>query len=109
MKANVAQVKGITFVGKAASNIWVPMDGPEEFGGSNAATRPKDAQNGCGQVPRSPRDQPAHETAHEAATGVSHEHDQHRPSGRPVSRHVSPDCPKIIGVNPFRQRIHILG
>jgi putative redox protein len=42
MKANIAQVRGITFVGKAASNNWVPMDGPEEFGGSNAATRPKE-------------------------------------------------------------------
>jgi len=42
MKANVAQVRGITFVGKAASNNWVAMDGPEDFGGSNAATRPKE-------------------------------------------------------------------
>ncbi len=42
MKANVAQVRGISFVGKADSNNWVAMDGPEEFGGSNAATRPKE-------------------------------------------------------------------
>ena len=42
MKATVARVRGITFVGKAASNQWVAMDGPEEFGGSNAATRPKE-------------------------------------------------------------------
>ena len=42
MKANIVQVKGITFVGKADSNQWVPMDGPADFHGSNAATRPKE-------------------------------------------------------------------
>ena len=42
MKANVARIRGISFVGKTSSNHWVPMDGPEEFGGSNAATRPKE-------------------------------------------------------------------
>ena len=42
MRAKVTQVKGITFVGKAASNNWVVMDGPEDFGGCNAATRPKE-------------------------------------------------------------------
>ncbi len=41
-KAFVKQVKGITFVGKTDSNHWVTMDGPEEFGGSNAGIRPKE-------------------------------------------------------------------
>lgn len=40
--AVVKQVQGITFTGKADSGHWVSMDGPEEFGGSNAATRPKE-------------------------------------------------------------------
>lgn len=40
--ALVKQVKGITFAGKADSNNWVIMDGPENFGGSNGATRPKE-------------------------------------------------------------------
>lgn len=50
-KAVVQNIKGITFVGKADSNHWVIMDGPEEFGGSNAGTRPKElvliALGGC--------------------------------------------------------------
>lgn len=41
-KAFVKQVKGITFVGKTDSNHWITMDGPEEFGGSNAGIRPKE-------------------------------------------------------------------
>lgn len=49
--AYVKQVKGLTFTGKTDSNNWVMMDGPENFGGSNAATRPKDfmllALGGC--------------------------------------------------------------
>jgi putative redox protein len=40
--AVVKQLKGITFAGKANSNNWVMMDGPENFGGSNAAVRPKE-------------------------------------------------------------------
>ncbi len=40
--AHVKQVKGITFVGKTDSNHWVTMDGPENFGGSNAGIRPKE-------------------------------------------------------------------
>jgi len=36
----VKQVDGLTFVGKGISNHWVVMDGPEEFGGANAGTRP---------------------------------------------------------------------
>ena len=42
MNANVVQVRGITFVGKAASNHWVAMDGPENFQGSESGTRPKE-------------------------------------------------------------------
>jgi len=41
-KAYVKQLKGITLVGKTDSNIWITMDGPEEFGGSNAGIRPKE-------------------------------------------------------------------
>lgn len=41
-KAFVKQLKGITFAGKADSGHWVMMDGPEEFGGSSAAIRPKE-------------------------------------------------------------------
>ncbi len=32
----------VTFAGKAGSNHWVAMDGPEDFGGSNAGVRPKE-------------------------------------------------------------------
>ena len=42
MKAKIVQIKGVTFLGRAGSNHWVPMDGPEEFDGSEAATRPKE-------------------------------------------------------------------
>jgi putative redox protein len=40
--AYLKQIKGITFAGKTDSNHWITMDGPEEFGGSNAGTRPKE-------------------------------------------------------------------
>ncbi|HUI31659.1 MAG TPA: OsmC family protein [Candidatus Acidoferrales bacterium] len=40
--AVVRQVKGLTFVGMAESGHWVNVDGPPEFGGSNAAIRPKE-------------------------------------------------------------------
>ena len=50
-KAIVKHIKGITFLGKADSNHWITMDGPEDFGGSNAGTRPKEllliALGGC--------------------------------------------------------------
>lgn len=50
-KATVKHIKGVTFIGKADSNHWVTMDGPEDFGGSNAGTRPKEllllALGGC--------------------------------------------------------------
>ena len=41
-KAVVKQLEGITFIGKTDSNHWIPMDGPESFGGSNAGIRPKE-------------------------------------------------------------------
>lgn len=41
-KALVKQLQGITFVGKTDSNHWITMDGPENFGGSNAGIRPKE-------------------------------------------------------------------
>lgn len=40
--AIVKQINGVTFMGKTDSNHWVVMDGPEEFGGSNAGIRPKE-------------------------------------------------------------------
>ncbi len=50
-QAVVKHIKGVTFMGKADSNHWVSMDGPEEFGGNNAAIRPKEllllALGGC--------------------------------------------------------------
>lgn len=49
--AVVKQLGGITFAAKSDSNHWVLMDGPESFGGSNAAPRPKElllfALGGC--------------------------------------------------------------
>lgn len=36
----VKNVGGITFIGRGKSKHWVAMDGPENFGGSEAATRP---------------------------------------------------------------------
>lgn len=42
VKAYVKQINGISFVGKTDSNHWVTMDGPEDFGGSNAGIRPKE-------------------------------------------------------------------
>jgi putative redox protein len=40
--ARVIQLQGITFAGTADSNHWVVMDGPKDFGGQAAATRPKE-------------------------------------------------------------------
>jgi putative redox protein len=40
--AYLKQIKGITFAGKTDSNHWITMDGPEEFGGSDAGIRPKE-------------------------------------------------------------------
>lgn len=50
-KAFIKQLKGITFSAKADSNHWITMDGPENFGGSDAGVRPKEllllALGGC--------------------------------------------------------------
>jgi putative redox protein len=40
MRVVVKQLQGIALAGKADSGHWVPMDGPEEFGGSAAASQP---------------------------------------------------------------------
>lgn len=40
MNAHVVQLQGITFAAKGDSGHWVMIDGPEEFGGSVAASRP---------------------------------------------------------------------
>jgi putative redox protein len=40
--AVVRHIQGVTFAGKADSNHWVMMDGPAEFGGSDAGSRPKE-------------------------------------------------------------------
>ncbi len=41
-KAYLKQIKGIAFAGKTNSNHWITMDGPEDFGGSNAEISPKE-------------------------------------------------------------------
>jgi putative redox protein len=50
-QAVVKHIQGVTFAAKADSNHWVVMDGPVEFGGSNAGSRPKElllmALGGC--------------------------------------------------------------
>ena len=50
-QAEVVQVRGLTFIGKATSNHWVPMDGPADFQGSDSGARPKElmliALGGC--------------------------------------------------------------
>lgn len=50
-KAIVQHIKGVTFMGKADSNHWIALDGPAQFGGSDAGTRPKEliliALGGC--------------------------------------------------------------
>jgi putative redox protein len=40
--AYLKQIKGITFAGRTNSNHWITVDGPEEFGGSDAGVRPKE-------------------------------------------------------------------
>ena len=49
--ATVIQLRGISLAGKADSNHWVMIDGDEKFGGSNAASTPKElllmALGGC--------------------------------------------------------------
>ncbi|MCK5267523.1 MAG: OsmC family protein [Spirochaetes bacterium] len=52
--AKAVHIKGITFNGLTDSNHWVPIDGPAEFGGSDAAIRPKElillALAGCAGI-----------------------------------------------------------
>ncbi len=36
----IRHVEGVTLIGRAKTNHWVAMDGPETFGGADAATRP---------------------------------------------------------------------
>lgn len=49
--AVVKQLAGVTFAARTNSNHWIMMDGPKEFGGSDAAPRPKElllvALGGC--------------------------------------------------------------
>lgn len=40
MEVRVKQIQGISFAGRGESNHWVVMDGPAQFGGSEAANRP---------------------------------------------------------------------
>jgi putative redox protein len=51
MKAEVVQVRGITFIGKAGSGHWATMDGSSKFRGSEGASTPKEmmliALGGC--------------------------------------------------------------
>jgi putative redox protein len=50
-KAIVKQVDGLTFIGKGDTNHWVSIDGPKEYHGSDAGSRPKEllliALGGC--------------------------------------------------------------
>ncbi|RMH63525.1 MAG: OsmC family peroxiredoxin [Calditrichaeota bacterium] len=41
-KAKAVNIKGVTFLGLTDSKHWIPMDGPEMFGGSEAGIRPKE-------------------------------------------------------------------
>jgi len=40
--AHLKQLQGITFAGIADSGHWIMLDGAKEFGGSDAAVRPKE-------------------------------------------------------------------
>jgi len=42
VNAKVVNIKGVTFSALTSSNHWIMIDGPEQFGGSDAATRPKE-------------------------------------------------------------------
>ncbi|HID39031.1 MAG TPA: OsmC family peroxiredoxin [Calditrichaeota bacterium] len=42
VNGKAVHIKGVTFMGLTESNHWVPMDGPEQFGGSDAGIRPKE-------------------------------------------------------------------
>jgi putative redox protein len=40
MKVTIQRINGTALVGRGGSNHWVVMDGPEDFGGFSAGTRP---------------------------------------------------------------------
>ena len=40
MKATIQRINGTALVGRGGSNHWVVMDGPEDYGGFSAGTRP---------------------------------------------------------------------
>ena len=40
MKVEIKQVEGLTFIGKGDTNHWIVIDGPKEYFGSEAASRP---------------------------------------------------------------------
>lgn len=40
MQVKIKQVEGLTFIGKSDTNHWVTTDGPKDFLGSEAASRP---------------------------------------------------------------------
>ena len=40
MNVTIKQIEGITFIGKGETNHWVTMDGPKQFNGSEAGSRP---------------------------------------------------------------------
>lgn len=42
VNGKAVHIKGVTFLGVTNSKHWVPMDGPEQFGGSDAGIRPKE-------------------------------------------------------------------
>ena len=41
-QVHIKQVEGLTFLAKGDTNHWVPIDGPKEFHGSAAGSRPKE-------------------------------------------------------------------
>lgn len=49
--ATIVQLQGVALAGRSDSNHWVMMDGEEKFGGSDAASKPKElllmALGGC--------------------------------------------------------------
>jgi putative redox protein len=40
MNVTIKQIEGITFIGKGETNHWITMDGPKQFNGSEAGSRP---------------------------------------------------------------------
>jgi putative redox protein len=42
VKAIIKQIQGLSFIGKSETNHWIAIDGPMKFGGSEAASRPKE-------------------------------------------------------------------